>query len=129
MLIHHLVDTVCPHSGNAAHAVEVREGSRLLFLNGQVGSRRDDTVPASFREQAEIVFERIADILKSADMTLADVARFTVYLTDRADRDDFFAIRDRVMGEHKPGATILIISGLAREEMKLEVETVAARAA
>lgn len=128
MLINHVVDSICPHTSNVAHAVEVREGSRLLFANGQVGARADGSVPESFGEQAEITFERISAILLAADMTLADVVRFTVYLTDRANRDEFFAIRDRVMGAHKPGATILIINGLAREEMKLEIETIAAKA-
>lgn len=35
--------------------------------------------------------------------------------------------RDRVMGEHKPSAIILIVKGLARPELKIEIEFVAAK--
>jgi enamine deaminase RidA (YjgF/YER057c/UK114 family) len=127
MLTTHALDSIYPHTNNAAHGVEVPAGARLVFTNGQVGARRDGTTPEAAGDQAEVVFERIEKILEAGGMTLADVVRFTVYLTDRAHRDPFFAVRDRVMGENKPGATILIISGLAREELKIEIEAVAAK--
>lgn len=127
MLKTHVLDTIYPHTNRAAHGVEVPAGARYMFANGQVGTRPDGTTPDSAKEQTEEVFRRIGLILEAANMSLSDVVRFTVYLTDRAHRDDFFAVRDRVMGDHKPGATILIISGLARPELKVEVETVAAK--
>ncbi len=37
------------------------------------------------------------------------------------------AIRDSVMGAHKPGATFLVVAGLARQELKIEIEAVAAK--
>ena len=39
----------------------------------------------------------------------------------------FVAIRDRVMGVHKPGATLIVVAGLARPELKIEIEAVAAK--
>ena len=126
MLTTHILDSIHPHSSNVAHGVEVAAGARLMFANGQVGTRRDGTTPESAAEQTEVAFERIGKILEAANMTLGDIARLTVYLTDRAHRDAFFAVRDRVMGDHKPGATILIVAGLARPELKVEVEIVAA---
>lgn len=127
MLTNHVLESIYPHTNNVAHAVEVPAAARMLFTNGQVGTRPDGTTPAAAGEQAEVVFERTREILAAAGMTFADVVRFTVYLTDRADRDEFFAVRDRVMGHNKPGATILIIDGLARPELKIEIETVAAK--
>jgi enamine deaminase RidA (YjgF/YER057c/UK114 family) len=65
--------------------------------------------------------------VKEARMGVADVVRFDVYFTDRADVQAFVAIRDRVMGAHKPGATFIVVAGLARPELKIEIEVVAAK--
>ena len=39
----------------------------------------------------------------------------------------FVEVRDRVMGDHKPGAIILVVKALARPELKIEIEAIAAR--
>jgi enamine deaminase RidA (YjgF/YER057c/UK114 family) len=127
MLKIHVLDRLYRHSSNVAHAVEVPPGARLLFTNGQVGTRPDGSTPPTTAEQAEVVFERLQAILSEADMGLEDVVRFDVYLTDRSDVPTFVSVRDRVMGAHKPGATILVVNGLARPELRIEIEAVAAR--
>lgn len=127
MLKVHVLDEIRPHSSNVAHGVEVPAGARLLFTNGQVGTRRDGTTPDSVKEQIEIVFERLGAVLNASNMEFGDVVRFDVYLTDRADLPAFVAVRDRIMGDHKPGATLLVVAGLARPEVKIEIEAVAAR--
>jgi enamine deaminase RidA (YjgF/YER057c/UK114 family) len=127
VLTTHVLDSIYPHTGKVAHGVEVPAGARLMFTNGQVGTRPDGTTPDSAAEQCDEIFRRLRLILEAADMSLADVVRFTVYFTNRAYRDAFFAVRDRVMGDHKPGATLLVISGLARPELKMEIEAVAAK--
>lgn len=60
-------------------------------------------------------------------MDFNDVVRFNLYLTDQADLKKFVEVRDRIMGDHKPGATFLVISGLARPGLKIEIEVVAAK--
>ena len=127
MLKVHVLDEIRPHSSNVAHGVEVPAGARLLFTNGQVGTRLDGTTPESVESQIEIVFERLGSVLKGSNMDFSDVVRFDVYLTDRADLPTFVSVRDRVMGGHKPGATLLIVAGLARPEVKIEIEAVAAK--
>jgi enamine deaminase RidA (YjgF/YER057c/UK114 family) len=78
-------------------------------------------------EQAEVVFGRIKAVLAAANMALSDIARLTVFLTDQADVGTFVDARDRVMGNHKPGAIILVVKGLARPELKIEIEVIAAK--
>ena len=39
----------------------------------------------------------------------------------------FVKARDRVMGTHKPGAIILVVKALARPELKIEIEAIAAK--
>jgi enamine deaminase RidA (YjgF/YER057c/UK114 family) len=127
MLKVHVLDQLYRHSSNVAHGVEVPAGARLMFTNGQVGTKPDGSTPEATADQAEIVFGRLKVILEAAKMTLGDVVRFDVYLTDQADVKTFVEVRDRFMGDHKPGATLLVIKGLARPELKIEIEAVAAK--
>lgn len=127
MLRLHVLEELHHHSSNVAHGVEVPAGARLLFTNGQVGTRLDGTTPEETAEQADVVFTRLAAVLGAANMALSDIVRLTVFLTDRADVRTFVEVRDRVMGAHKPGAIILIVKGLARPELKIEIEAIAAK--
>ena len=127
MLKVHILDELYHHSSNVAHGVEVPPGARLLFTNGQVGTKPDGTTPKTTAEQAEVVFTRVEAVLTAANMTLSDIVRLTVFLTDQEDVGTFVEARDRVMGDHKPGAIILIVKALARPELKIEIEAIAAR--
>jgi 2-iminobutanoate/2-iminopropanoate deaminase len=123
----HVLDGLYRHSSNVAHGVEVPAGARLLFTNGQVGTKRDGTTPQATAEQAKVVFARLEAVLAAANMALSDVVRLTVFLTDPGDVGTFVEARDRVMGDHKPGAIILVVKALARPELKIEIEAIAAR--
>jgi len=127
MLKVHVLDELYHHSSNVAHGVEVPAGARLLFTNGQVGTEPDGSTPEATADQLEVIFGRLRAVLEAAGMTLKDVVRFDVYMTDQADVKTFVEVRDRMMGDHKPGATLLVIKGLARPELKIEVEAVAAK--
>ncbi len=127
MLKVHVLDELYHHSSNVAHGVEVPAGARLMFTNGQVGTKPDGVTPEATADQAEVIFGRLKAILEAANMTLGDVVRFDVYLTDRTDVKTFVEVRDRIMLDHKPGATLLVIKGLARPELKIEIEAVAAK--
>jgi 2-iminobutanoate/2-iminopropanoate deaminase len=127
MLRTHILGDLYHHSSNVAHGVEVPAGARILFTNGQVGTKRDGTTPKTTAEQAEIVFSRVEAVLAAAKMNLSDIVRLTVFLTDQGDVRTFVQARDRVMGDHKPGAIILVVKGLARPELKIEIEAIAAK--
>jgi len=72
MLKVHVLDWVYRHSSKVAHGVEVPAGARLLFTNGQTGTRPDGTTPETAAAQAE----RFQEVLKEARMGFADVVRF-----------------------------------------------------
>jgi len=66
-------------------------------------------------------------VLADAGMTLADIVRLNAYVSDRAYLKDYMAVRDRYVADPPPASTLMIVSGFAREEFKVEVEIVAAR--
>ena len=127
LTVHTLNDRICAHSNNAAHGTEVPPNARILFCNGQVGVRLDGTVPEDPVEQIEVIFKRIRIILAASNMTFEDVAKFTVYLTDKSILDDYFLIRGRVMGDHNPPATLLVVKTFPRSGVEVEIETIAAK--
>ena len=128
LTVHTLNDRICGHSNNAAHGIEVPPNARLLFCNGQVGARLDGTVPETPLEQIEVIFERIRLILAASKMTFADVVKLTVYVTDKSILDNYFRMRARVMGDHNPPATLLIVNKFPRPGVEIEIETIAAKA-
>lgn len=125
---HTLNDQIRAHSTNAAHGMEVPRNARLLFCNGQVGARLDGTIPEDPADQIEVIFERIRIILAASSMTFRDVVKFTVYVTDKLFLDDYFRIRGRIMGDHNPPATLLIVDRFPRSGVEVEIETIAAKA-
>ncbi len=128
LTLHTLNDRIRAHSHNAAHGTEVPPNARMLFCNGQVGARMDGTVPESRREQVEVIFERIRTILGASNMTFDDVVKYTVYVTDKSILDDYFSVRARVMGEHNPPATLLVVNQFPRPGVEVEIEAIAAKA-
>ena len=85
-------------------------------------------MPEEPQEQIEVIFERIGKILAASRMTFSDVVKLTVYVTDKSILDAYFRVRARVMGDHNPPATLLVVMPFPRAGIKVEIETVAAKA-
>jgi enamine deaminase RidA (YjgF/YER057c/UK114 family) len=111
-----------------SHAVEVTTPGRMVFASGQLGVSPDDSIPEDVEAQAVLCFENIKAILAEAGMTLADVARFTAYVTDRAYFPVYGAVRSRYVAGTAFASTLVIVSGFTRPEFKVEVEVTAVRA-
>ena len=108
-----------------SHAVDVPAG-RMLFASGQLGITAEDHIPEDAGAQAELCFRALAEILRSAGMTVADLVRINAFVTDRAYLKPYMEARDRFVGSPPPASTLTIVSGFARPEFKVEVEVVAA---
>ncbi len=115
-----------PPFARYAHGVEVAAGARLLFVSGQLGIAADETVPEDAEAQADLCFANIAAILAEARMGPADIVRLNAYVTDRTHLPAYMRARDRFTGGALVASTLMIVSGFARPEFKVEVEAVAA---
>lgn len=109
-----------------SHAIEVAGEQRLIFCSGQLGVAPDERVPQDAGEQAELCFQNIAAILAEAGMTLANIVRINAFVSDREHLRPYMAVRDRLVGNPPPASTLMIVSGFARPEFKVEVEVIAA---
>ena len=112
---------------NYSHGVEIPPGARMLLVSGQLGVSANDAVPEDAEAQAALCFDNIAAILAEAGMTLGDIVRINAYVTDRDHLGAYMRARDRYVGDPPPASTLMIVSGFARPEFKVEIEVIAAR--
>ncbi|GJD51000.1 Putative aminoacrylate peracid reductase RutC [Methylobacterium crusticola] len=101
----------------------------FVFVAGTTGyDYAAMTLPEAAGAQAEACWRTIAGVLDEAGSGLAHVVRATYYVTDRADCEAVLAVCGRVLREVRPAATIVVVAGLLRPEMKVEIEVTAALA-
>jgi 2-iminobutanoate/2-iminopropanoate deaminase len=123
---HNPPDVYEPYA-NYAHAVEVAAGARILHISGLNGYESDGTtMPASFEEQATLVWRHLANVLASADMTFADLVSLRFYLADPAFDPANVAALIRHLGHHRAARTV-VCARLLEPEWLIELEAVAAK--
>lgn len=83
------------------------------------------TMPADAAAQAEACWRTIASVLNEAGCSLSGIVRATYYVTDRADAEPVLEVCGRVLAAIRPSATIVIVSGLLRPEMRVEIAVTA----
>ena len=115
--------------GPYSHGLEIPPNSRLLLVSGQTAGRPDGTIPATIEEQAEVVWGRIAEILKSSGMGIDNIVKVNSYLRRREDAPAYAKVRGRYLGTHRPAMLGLVVAELFRAEYLLEVEVIAAQPA
>ena len=104
-------------------AMAVRAGNRI-WVRGQTGLDLDGTFigegdPAL---QAETAMRRTDALLREAGGSLSDIVKLTVYLTDREFRVPVFSVLAKWLKGVRPCQTGLIVNGLARPEMLMEID-------
>ncbi len=119
-------NTVAAPFGPYSHAVEVPEGSRLLYIAGEVGVRPDGTVPEGIDAQAEACWRNIIAILADAGMAIGDLVKITTYLVRPEDVAAAGAARAKHFGDARPGSATIIVKALVTPQWLIEIEAVAA---
>ena len=101
----------------------VKAGNRI-FLRGQTGFDLDGNMTGigNPAEQAEMAMQCVKTLLKEAGSKLEHICKTTIYITDRAYREEVY----HVIGKHLKGihvcSTGLIVKGLATPEMLMEID-------
>jgi 2-iminobutanoate/2-iminopropanoate deaminase len=99
----------------------------LVWVSGNIGSDPlTQKVSPDFATAARQSLKNIASILKAADLSLADVVKTNVYVTDVAKYDAFNAIYVEMMPKPLPARTFLGVAALPGGA-QIEIEVVAAR--
>jgi 2-iminobutanoate/2-iminopropanoate deaminase len=106
------------------HGTVVSGAQRLVFVSGQPPWARDAPPPEGFEAQCRLAWRNVERVLAEAELGLRNLAKVTIYLSDRQYREANSRIRAEVFGDHCPAITI-IITGIYREEWLLEIEGIA----
>jgi 2-iminobutanoate/2-iminopropanoate deaminase len=115
-----------PQYHNYSHGIEVSNNSRLLIISGLNGYLADGTsMPETFEEQGELIWQYMGLILKSAGMSYQNLISIRTYLVDPQFDEANVALRRKYLGSHQPTLTV-VCSQLLDARWKLEVEAMAA---
>ena len=122
-----LISTGSPFEKTAGYSRAVIDGD-FAFVAGTTGyDYTTMTMPADVTSQARNCFKTIEETLQGAGFAMADIVRATYYVTDAKDADTVLAVCGEVLGEIRPAATLLVVVGLYKPEMKVEIEVTAKR--
>tara|TARA_B100001123_G_C15071097_1_gene931633 strand:+ start:406 stop:822 length:417 start_codon:yes stop_codon:yes gene_type:complete len=101
----------------------VKAGNRI-FLRGQTGFDLNGNMTGigDPTAQTEMAMECVKTLLEEAGSKLEHICKTTIYITDRSYREEVY----KVIGKYLKGihvcSTGLIVKGLARPEMVMEID-------
>jgi 2-iminobutanoate/2-iminopropanoate deaminase len=100
-----------PAVGPFSHAML---SNGFFFCSGTIGlnAKNMQLQGKSIEEQVSKVFENVKSVLASKKLTLADVIKVNVYLTDMANYSKMNSIYEAQFGTHKPARTTVAVAGL-----------------
>ena len=100
----------------------VKAGNRI-FLRGQSATSLDGEYagddPAA---QAETAMQNVETLLKEAGSCLEHICKTTIYITDYAYREPVYRVIGRWLKGVYPCSTGLIVAGLAKPNLKMEID-------
>jgi enamine deaminase RidA (YjgF/YER057c/UK114 family) len=122
-----LISTGSPFEKAAGYSRAVIDGD-FAFVAGTTGyDYTTMTMPGDVASQARNCFKTIGKALDDAGFAMADIVRATYYITNAADAEAVFAVCGETLGDIRPAATLLVVAGLYKPEMKIEIEVTAKR--
>jgi enamine deaminase RidA (YjgF/YER057c/UK114 family) len=122
-----LISTGSPFEKTSGYSRAVVDGD-FCFVAGTTGYDYSTmTMPDDVTRQSRNCFKTIEAALKEAGFAMTDIVRATYYITNPADADAHLAVCGEVLGDIRPAATLLVVAGLLRPEMKIEIEVTAKR--
>ena len=120
-----LISTGSPFEKAAGYSRAVIDGD-FAFVAGTTGyDYATMTMPPDITSQSRNCFKTIEAALQEGGFAMADIVRATYYITDPRDADAHLAVCGEVLGEIRPAATLLVVAGLYKPEMKIEIEVTA----
>lgn len=116
-----------PFKDFIAQAVQV---DNVLYLSGQVGMDNDGNAPKGFAAQTELAYQNIKEVLAEFGAEMSNIVDETVFVTDMAgfmsEAGEVFKARALAYGgEPEVTQTLLQITALVRDNLKVEIKCVA----
>lgn len=116
-----------PTLSQPAGYTHIVKAGNTIYLAGQIAmNAKGEVVGAGdFQAQLRQVFANLEAALSATGATKRDLVAVTIYLVGREYVQAFRDLRSEFFGEHPPTSTLLVISGLARPELLVEIAAIA----
>ena len=124
-IVNHNPATVHPPAGGYSMGLELTQHRRLLFISVQVPEKTDGTVPEGFEAQCAQAWRNVIAVLAAAGLGVEHLVKVTTFLTDRTQVVTNRTIRSKVLGEHRPALTVVVVETVDSKWL-LEIEAIAA---
>ena len=122
-----LLSTGSPFERQGGYSRAVADGD-FCFVAGTTGyDYATMAMPDDVADQARNAFRTIEKVLDEAGFAMTDIVRATYYVLDRSDADAVLAVCGEYLHDIRPAGTIMVVAGLLRPEMKVEIEVTAKR--
>ncbi|MBW6400778.1 RidA family protein [Roseomonas sp. HJA6] len=105
-----------------SQAALIEGPGRRLVISGQIGVLPDGTPVSGPEAQIGQALGNLSAVLAGHGMTVANLVKMTVFLTDPTLIPHWRRHRDAFLGGHAPTSTLLIVAGLASPDFVVEVE-------
>jgi len=119
---------VAAPAAHYSHSVRVEMGdSAVIYVSGQVPVDADNQLvgKGDFGAQMQAVYDNISRILEAAGGSMADIVKFTTFVTSFDGFEHANAVRKATFPENAPASSTVRVSQLFDPEWLVEVDAVA----
>ena len=113
--------------GTYSDGVAVPADAKWVFVSGTPGMLPDGSYADGITAQAEQAWKNVLAILAQAGMGVKDLVKVTHYLVRQEDIKEYVVVRARYLGDARPASMLLVVPGLVKPEILVEIEACAAR--
>ena len=118
------ISTGSPFEATMGYSRAIVKGG-WCFVSGVTGyDYATMQIPDGIADQARNCLGTIRGVLDQAGFAMEDIVRVQYTVTDAGLVDDLIPVLGRTFGDIRPAAT-MVIAGLIRPEMKIEIEVTA----
>jgi enamine deaminase RidA (YjgF/YER057c/UK114 family) len=107
------------------HFAEATRVGDMVWVSGQRGYDAYDLISDDPAEQARVALRNLAEVLRRAGASVADIVDLTSYHVNMADVPSFRAAKDELIKPPYPSWTVIGVRELATPQMKVEVKAIA----
>lgn len=109
-----------------SHATRIGD---TVHVSGQIALDPEGNLVGRGDVEAQVrqVYANLEAVLQGVGLSLDDIVKTTIFLTDARDIEPFRNVRSEIMLDRLPSSTLLIIGGLALPDLLVEIEAIAAK--
>ena len=111
-----------PTPGQFSHVV--KKGP-FVFISGQTAAVAAGEGNLDPEDQAREIFGYLKTAIESAGGTMADICKINLFLTDGSQIPAILELRPQFFEQPYPAATLVMVNGLFRRELVMEIEATA----